>query len=238
MDLPDASSRGSRPALIENFRIEGLYGYRTISLQSSYAATILIAKNGSGKTTLLAALDAFLKGEFSRLIDVRFLRICCKLRGLDDELVLTRNDLEQYVTIKPGSRIDAQARRLDIEPAALFGFVEKGLPDVIDFDDDIISKIARRHSYSRADIQGVINELRSALEESAPNIFSLMAQVKHALDGREVVYLATYRRIEMSIDTPKERYARDKRGLFRKRGACKQATYNSVLLISQSDSRN
>ena len=51
--------RGAEPSLVERFGIEGLYGYRSISLESDYAATILIAKNGTGKTTLLGALDAF-----------------------------------------------------------------------------------------------------------------------------------------------------------------------------------
>jgi hypothetical protein len=98
IDMTDenASSRGEEPSIVQSFRIEGLYGYRTISLSSDYAATILIAKNGSGKTTLLAALDAFLKKQFSRLRDIKFSRICCKLRGFEEELVITPSDVQQY----------------------------------------------------------------------------------------------------------------------------------------------
>lgn len=68
---PDIDERayelGARPALIERFGIRSLYGYRTISLSSRHAATILIARNGTGKTTLLGALDAFLKLQLYRL---------------------------------------------------------------------------------------------------------------------------------------------------------------------------
>jgi predicted ATP-binding protein involved in virulence len=69
-----ASIRGAAPSIVQSFSIDGLYGFRNISLSSEYAATVLIAKNGSGKTTLLAALVAFLKGQFSRLVDVKFSR--------------------------------------------------------------------------------------------------------------------------------------------------------------------
>ena len=81
--------RGTEPSLIERFGIEGLYGYRSISLTSDYAATILIAKNGTGKTTLLGALDAFLRMQLSRLRNLEFSVIRCKLRGEDHELVLS-----------------------------------------------------------------------------------------------------------------------------------------------------
>src|ERR1700682_5228235 len=93
----EASFRGARPSIVESFRIEGLYGYRTISIASEYSATILIAKNGSGKTTILAALDAFLRGQFSRLRDVKFFRICCKLRAVDHEITLSRDDLTTFL---------------------------------------------------------------------------------------------------------------------------------------------
>jgi predicted ATP-binding protein involved in virulence len=45
---------GSNPSIVEHFSIEGLHGYRNVSLTSRFAATILIAKNGAGKTTSLA----------------------------------------------------------------------------------------------------------------------------------------------------------------------------------------
>ena len=94
-----AADVGGRPAIIERFGIRSLYGYRTISLSSQYAATILIAKNGTGKTTLLGALDAFLKLQFYRLRGLEFSEIFCKIRGHDDELVLTNEDLVAFLQI-------------------------------------------------------------------------------------------------------------------------------------------
>jgi hypothetical protein len=73
----DPSLNSSRPSIVEHFSIEGLYGYRSVSFTSKYAATVLIARNGSGKTTLIAALDAFLRGQFSRFAGLQV----CSLIG-------------------------------------------------------------------------------------------------------------------------------------------------------------
>ena len=78
----DARIAGAKPALVEYFCIEGLFGYRSVSLNSKHAATILIAKNGAGKTTLLGALDAFLKCQFARLSELQFSKIECRLNRL------------------------------------------------------------------------------------------------------------------------------------------------------------
>src|ERR1700677_4200238 len=92
-----AASLGARPALIERFGIRGLYGYRTISLSSRHAATILIARNGTGKTTLLGALDAFLKLQLYRLRGLEFSEIFCQMRGVKGELVLAHDDLVAFL---------------------------------------------------------------------------------------------------------------------------------------------
>ena len=68
----EIADAGGRESLVQHFAIEGLFGYRSLSLESEYAATILIARNGAGKTTLLGALDAFLRGQFGRLTSLAF----------------------------------------------------------------------------------------------------------------------------------------------------------------------
>ncbi len=74
----DSLPQAANASFIQSFTIEGLHGYRDVSIDSDYAATIIIARNGSGKTTLLAALNAFLRGHFGRLVNVEFTRIRCK----------------------------------------------------------------------------------------------------------------------------------------------------------------
>jgi hypothetical protein len=157
----ETSSRGAQPSVVESFRIEGLYGYRTISLSSEYAATILIAKNGSGKTTLLAALDAFLRCQFSRLRDVKFVRIRCKLRGIE-EIILTRENVLAYVG---SEQLGLDARRLELEPSALLRFIEEYAsdPERLSSDDETPTLIIQRFGYKRADAQAFCERLKVAV---------------------------------------------------------------------------
>lgn len=90
------SDVGGRESFVRHFAITGLFGYRSISLDSEYAATILIARNGAGKTTMLGALDAFLRCQFGRLADLSFDRIECRLRGLEETLVLEKHELDLF----------------------------------------------------------------------------------------------------------------------------------------------
>jgi hypothetical protein len=115
--------RGTEPSLIEHFGIEGLYGYRSISLESEYAATILIAKNGTGKTTLLGALDAFLRMQLSRLRNLEFKEIHCKLRGDDDELVLSHNDVIEFLQVPSEGELIRLASRAGVDPGPMFSFL-------------------------------------------------------------------------------------------------------------------
>jgi ABC-type Mn2+/Zn2+ transport system ATPase subunit len=196
----DASFRGAQPSIVESFKVEGLYGYRTISLSSEYAATILIAKNGAGKTTLLAALDAFLKCQFSRLRDVKFLRLCCKLRGVDNEICLSRDDVLAYGELKPGNLLEREARRFEVEPAALLAFVENiSYDDEFGLEEEVAQKIVAKLGYNRQNAQAACQKIVESFAENAPAVEAAIKLIKAALRDTEVVYLPTYRRIELSM---------------------------------------
>jgi energy-coupling factor transporter ATP-binding protein EcfA2 len=191
----EVSERAARPAIVQYFRIEGLHGYRSISLESDYAATLLIAKNGSGKTTLLAALDAFLKGQFSRLRDLRFSSIRCKLQTLPEELVLISDDLSKYAT---NSAVDLEARRLEIDSPTLFLFLEQFTPASLE-DEEIGSTILQKFGFSRSSAAAHCEKLKQGLYGESPAIQSTLLALKKALGTVEIVYLPTYRRIELAV---------------------------------------
>lgn len=199
MSDQEASSlfRGARPPIVEGFRIEGLYGYRTISINSEYSATILIAQNGSGKTTILAALDAFLKGQFSRLRDLPFSRICCKLRTLDQEIVLSSDSLLEYLA---NEEIETSARTLEMDSQALFLFIEEFAknPSKLRYDDDLGQRFISKFG-TRTQAITYCNRLKSAVQSRVPEVSAVQSMLREALSGIEIVYLPTYRRIELSI---------------------------------------
>jgi energy-coupling factor transporter ATP-binding protein EcfA2 len=120
----DAKLAAMQPSIVEYFGIDGLFGYRSISLSSKFAATVLIARNGSGKTTLLAALDAFLRGQFSRFVGLQFETIKCRLRGCVEPLILRRSDVEQLADFSINGEIAARAKAWDVTPLALLALIE------------------------------------------------------------------------------------------------------------------
>jgi predicted ATPase len=210
----NASSRAIQPSIVQSFRIEGLHGYRTISLESDYAATILIAKNGSGKTTLLAALDAFLKGQFSRLRDLRFLRLCCRLRGIPNEIVLTNDDIARYTS---NDFIEREARRVEIDTAALYLFLEEYASDParLNVDDELSATLRQKSGYARSDAVAFCDRLRDALHKNNSAVKKAWDSLRIALKEIEVVYLPTYRRIELAVtSTRTDKYGRIRKNIL------------------------
>jgi predicted ATPase len=221
-DQSRVANRGAQESLVESFAIDGLYGYRDISLSSQYAATILIAKNGSGKTTLLGALNAFLKGRFSRLQDLNFKTIRCKLRNVASELVLSQDDVAAYCDVPLDSEVSRYARSIEVEPSEFFKFLTE------DFEDNkaeyrysnesaIFNAIERRCGYRYQEVVNVCEKFRDALTERVPRIAEITRTLKRALEDIDIVYLPTYRRIELplSADDNKDLPPRRRKPRFR-----------------------
>jgi predicted ATPase len=214
-------ARGAQQSLIESFGIRNLYGYRTISLSSKYAATILIAKNGTGKTTLLGALDAFLRTQFSRLRDLEFSEIFCKLRN-SDELILTHDDLLDFLQVPTEGELVRQATRIGVEPSALFTFIIEEWPYLrnettgIRLDNKIFSSIVTATTYNYSEAHSICDKLQLTLMTRNPRIEAIASTLRQALDEIEILYLPTYRRIELALrgDPLESPYRRRKRPKF------------------------
>lgn len=195
---------GARPALVEAFAIEGLYGYRDISLSSKYAATILIAKNGAGKTTLLGALDAFLRCQFIRLTNLQFSRIKCRLRGVEDELVLSFEDVQTIFELAESSEVSVAARRYGVTPAALVEFVQSDYPatrrNIHELhENDAFKKIIAQHGYNLVEGRRICERLHDSLRGRNANLDRIQAAIRSAVGETEILYLPTYRRIELPL---------------------------------------
>jgi hypothetical protein len=179
--------RAERGSFVQSFGIEGLYGYRSISLQSEYAATILIAKNGTGKTTLLGTLDAFLKLQLYRLHELQFDKIHCSLRGIPEDLILSRNSLEEFLDCPIDSDVAKTARRLDVEIPVLFTFLLDEYPALRDkyrgqLDNKIFSSLLRQSQYDRAEVAALCDRLRAELFARVPEIGKINNSITQALE--------------------------------------------------------
>lgn len=211
------SEKASRPPLVESFEIRGLYGYRTIGLSSAHSATVLIAKNGTGKTTLLGALDAFLRLQLARLRNLKFDEIVCKLSSAAEPLVVTRAQVDEFLQVPLEGDLVQIAARTGLEPPVLFRFlIEDWAPAThFDWDSDnkVQSALMSAYAYASKDVADVCNKLQKSLFQRNPALANVEERVRNALEDFEIVYLPTYRRVELALtDEPgPSRFARRRR---------------------------
>lgn len=231
---------GSTPSIVQYFAIEGLYGYRTVSMSSSFAATILIAKNGSGKTTLLGALDAFLQCQFGRLANLQFDKIVCQLRGVAKQLELKASDIEALMSVPEIPEFIMAARRLGLDPAQLLDFVENEFDPTVkafESEDEVYKKILSRVNYSSVEARKYCEKIAESIRGRVPAIEELRLTLKVALKDFEVVYLPTYRRIELSLgeSVGDDGRVRRRQSIQSRLGLSKKGFFNTDIQFGLSD---
>lgn len=226
--------------MVERFSVEGLYGYRSISLTSKFAATILIAKNGSGKTTLLGALDAFLKGQFTRLGGLHFSHIECKLRGVDQVFILNKSDVDDVAKVCSDVEFFAAAKLYEIEPIALLEFIEGDYSQLKVstrdlMDNPLFYKIYTKTGYDISAARVTCEKLEQGLSGRNKNIDFIKKNLRAVLAGIEVVYLPTYRRIELSLPDQEETHTRRKRSVQSRLGISRKGLYAGDIQFGLAD---
>lgn len=204
LKVPVRRVPGAEPSIIESFGIKGLYGYRNLSLASEYAATVLIARNGTGKTTLLAALDAFLRLQLSRLRNLEFSEINCRIRGVDRDLCLTHNDVIEYLQVPTDGEFIRIASRASIDPGVLFTFLVDEFDNIDEefssaMENKVFAAIVNISEYRTRDARQICEKLKAALLLRSPNIAAISETLGRALAGYDIVYLPTYRRVELAL---------------------------------------
>jgi len=205
-EVEDTLARGGQDSIVEKFVIENLYGYRTIGMSSDYAATILIAKNGSGKTTLLGALDAFLRGHFSRLLNLPFDRIVCKLRDMDSSITLERRHIAAYFeSIRNNTEFHRVSRITETDPDQVVTFITEIFEDKKDnyrflAENTVFDALYRSLcGFDFEATQQMCDRLLKITRSKVVEIDRVKHALRRALKNIELVYLPTYRRIELPI---------------------------------------
>jgi predicted ATPase len=235
---------GSAPSIVQEFTIHGLYGYRTISLKSDYSATILIAKNGSGKTTLLGALDAFLNCQFGRLSGLEFSSITCKLAGLQDVLTVNFSDVLSMLKIPENSELMAWSKACNLDPNVLLDFVDNEFPTLKKLpgraiEHTVFEAIRSKVSYSSIEAKKIFERLSDSLQNRNLTIDRVRTLIKSVIKDVEIVYLPTYRRIELplsnELDESKRAYGRKKPSVRTLLGLTGRSLFNADIQFGLSD---
>lgn len=234
----NAAYAASQPSLIEHFSIDGLFGYRSVSFNSKYAAAILIARNGSSKTTLIAALDAFLRGQFTRFTLLDFEKITCKLRGVDQPLVILKTDIDKIIEFSLRDDIVINAKKWEVEPIALIQLLEIEL-DVAKTknwrNEQTFNSIYEKLGYDLRLAKNQCEKLSVILKESMPELNRLREIIRSVLGDTEIVYLPTYRRIELSLSNSDGRFSERRKDILSRLGVTKSGLYTADIQFGLSD---
>lgn len=173
-----------RPSVVKHFSIEGLFGYRSISLDSKFAATVLIAKNGSGKTTLLGALDAFLRGQFTRLANLDFQIISCAIDGIPEVMQISKAEIDEFVAMSNEPQFASQAKQWEQEPQALLELLEMDFDRMTNseaMDNPLFSAIYTKLSYDVGEAKSRCKRLVEPMRERTPHLNRIRSLLRAAL---------------------------------------------------------
>ncbi|WP_186190028.1 ATP-binding protein [Burkholderia gladioli] len=189
----------NRTSIINKFVVEGLFGYRNVSINFAGPNKIVVAENGMGKTTLLNLLYWSLTGQAINFMGVQFARIRIFFHN-DQEVVI---DKHQLFAIDPEQldNFPFPGRRYGITVGDQADLMHMYIaqPDGSTLaQSDTYNRYYRRSPF---DAEEIVGQLRSAVERyiTRINFFKIKKKILDALGVTKILYLPTYRRIETSF---------------------------------------
>lgn len=188
---------------IKSFELVGLHGYKNIRLDFKGPVKIVIAENGAGKTIFLSALDAFLTRNFGKLSKIKFERIECEIAGQPRPLVLYRNQLGNIE--EPQSDLQEFAHYSGTDANS----VRNAIMEYEGGDIRTIPILNRAYVSSPWSLDQTINrirQLRTFLDQiQSDDLKQISSSLKIAVGATDILYLPTYRRVELSISKREHR---------------------------------
>jgi len=98
--------------LIENFKIEGLYGNRNYLIELDNNQLILVGENGSGKSTVVSILHYVLTSQWQKLIKFDFKSLTITINGKPYHM--SKGDVTSFVSSgRPSNTARYVSQRLD-----------------------------------------------------------------------------------------------------------------------------
>jgi hypothetical protein len=154
---------------------------------------------------LLGALDAFLKLQLYRLRGLEFSEIFCQMRGVKGELVLAHDDLVAFLQMPTDGEFARLVSRTGSEAQKLFHFLMDDYRAALDgwrYDYDMnsfVNELVSKFTYDIRLAQKACDDAYIALVRRTPTLETLWSGIAQALKGHEIVYLPTYRRVELAL---------------------------------------
>jgi predicted ATP-binding protein involved in virulence len=189
----------NNPSLIKSFSVYGLFGTHDVHIPFDENIKILIGENGLGKTQVLNIFYYTLCRKFERLIEYPFDKITLKFSD-NIEISINKDEIEQTFFK---------------HPVAIELINKIGIQNFIDLKEfskkkNISSMEIRSSSFFRKIMDDlpfspstVLDVLRRASDENddlfSANIKIWEQEITNRLNGIEIMYFPTYRRVEEDL---------------------------------------
>ncbi len=183
--------------IIKLLKIKGLFNNKDIIIDFSSKCSILIGENGIGKTTILLMLNYLLKGDIEKLTQFSFGAIEIKLGSFDHKFSFSHKEISSYAKELSHLQVDFDLDKLKIVEKEIFSnwidndaMTEGRLRTFLDNEPSLANLIAIPNENYQADLAAHYNKF--------DKIIQYRKEVSNL--GLDVVYLPTYRRIEVDIE--------------------------------------
>lgn len=210
-------------SILKQFKIIGLHGYKDVTLDFDGAARVVVAENGSGKTTIFNALNAVVSRRFQRLSSIAFEAIEVQFFGELPPITLRKEHLGHF-SAQVFEQVSELASYGSVDSAELMDFIQSTYVrgSYARFTrHPLLHRIFLNSPHGHDELAEILDSLYDSLEGASEG------ETKEAKDvlGRafkdvEIVYLPTYRRIELPLmrasrqkgASARQRLARSERG--------------------------
>lgn len=203
---------------VKKFTLFGLHGYKDVSIDFSGNATVLVAENGTGKTTVLSALNAFLTKRFHRLAALPFTSLACEFEGQLHEVTLNRDELNS-IDAEISEDFQNLAKIASISEDELHDFVQNVYsPDIFEElkSHRIVSQIYYRDPNDWTGTKQKLDHYHSIFKRGfSQRILSIQKYITSIMEGIDVIYLPTFRRIERPMLRASRKSAHDRHPKYR-----------------------
>lgn len=182
---------------IEEFRIQGLFGYKDLYLKFKNQVLILIGENGFGKTTLLNALYFVLSNQYQKLSTIKFNRISIRLEN-EDYSFSNEQVIEYCKYIERKKHIDDDGLYTFIKNSLLEEELQYLASSVQEPEkrNDVFAYIKKHHALKQLPPQMAYQRIYDLIEEQ--KLIATFDKIKKKIAEKNIhiLYLPTYRRIE------------------------------------------
>ncbi len=148
--------------------------------------------------------------QLNRLRELQFDTIYCSIRGISGRLILTHDDLITFLQPSNDGEINRLAGRTGIDAARVLEFLLSDYRVALsnwhnDYDtNSITNALFRSFSHDHANVLKACDSAYGSLFARSANLKALKDALDGALRAYEVVYLPTYRRVELALTDDSE----------------------------------